>query len=203
MDLYRVPADGSAMPTSVATAPHDQYEGLWAPDARHLAVRQSVPGTGRDIWVVPADSGSPSQEFLRTRFNERCIALSPDGAWLAYASDESGADEVYVRAFPGPGGKWQISNGGGTEPAWSADGRELFYRDATNFVAVSVRTNPTFSAGAPTQLFLDRYGRNPDHPDYAVHPSGQWFAMRRSDASGRDLVLVVNWFEELERMVKE
>jgi len=203
LDLYRVPADGSGTPSPVVVAPFDQYEGIWTPDGRHLAVRQSVSGTGRDIWVMSPDSASPPQEFLRTRFNERCIALSPDGAWLAYTSDESGTDEVYVRAFPGPGGKWQVSNGGGTEPAWSPDGRELFYRDPTHLVSVAVQTGGTFVAGAPTALFIDHYGRNPDHPDYAMHPSGRWFAMRRADASGRELVLVVNWFEELEARVKD
>jgi len=197
LDLYEVPANGSGTPTQVVTAPYDQYEGQWTPDARLLAVRQSVPETGRDIWVMAPDSATAPREFLRTRFNERCIALSPDGHWLAYVSDESGTDEVYVRGFPGPAGKWQISTGGGSEPAWSPDGRELFYRNATHLVAVAVHTGTTFSAGASKQLFLDHYGRNPDHSDYAVHPSGQWFAMRRSDASGRELVLVVNWFQEL------
>jgi Tol biopolymer transport system component/tRNA A-37 threonylcarbamoyl transferase component Bud32 len=203
LDLYEVPADGSGTPTPVIVAPYDQYEGLWTPDARLLAVRQSVPETGRDIWVMAPDSATAPREFLRTRFNERCLALSPDGHWLAYVSDESGTDEVYVRAFPGPAGKWQISNGGGSEPAWSPDGRELFYRDPTHLVAVTVHTGATFSAGASKELFLDHYGRNPDHPDYAVHPSGQWFAMRRSDASGRELVLVVNWFQELKARERE
>jgi len=200
-DLYQAAADGSEAPSLVYSAPHDQYEGNWTPDGRHLAVRQSVPESGRDIWMVDADSAVAPREFLRTRFNERAIALSPDGRWLAYVSDEAGLDEVYVRAWPGPGGKWQISNGRGTEPAWAASGRELFYRDGRKLVAVEVQTNPVFNVGNRTELFIDAFGNNPDHTDYAVHPSGAWFAMRQANASGRDLVLVLNWFEELKAKV--
>jgi serine/threonine-protein kinase len=200
-DLFQVAADGSGPPRPVYSAPYDQFEGNWTPDGRRLAVRQSVPESGRDLWIVDPDSASTPREFLRTRFNERAIALSPDGHWLAYASDESGIDEVYVRAWPGPGGKWQISNGGGTEPAWSWSGRELFYRDGRKLVAVSVQTGAAFNVGTRTELFTDAYGNNPDHTDYAVHPSGTWFAMRQANASGRDLVLVLNWFEELRAKV--
>jgi eukaryotic-like serine/threonine-protein kinase len=81
------------------------------------------------------------------------MRFSPDGHWIAYDSRESGRDEIYVRPYPGPGGKWQVSTDGGTEVVWNRNGRELFYRSGTKMMAVEVNTVPTFSAGKPTQLF--------------------------------------------------
>ena len=95
-------------------------------------------------------------------------------------------------------GKWQVSRSGGTEPTWSDDGRELFYRDPQNLIAVSVETSPTFIVRGSHALFRDgEYSHFPDRTGYDVHPSGQWFAMTRTMATKADLVLVFNWTSEV------
>ncbi len=106
------------------------------PDGRRLAYHEFDPETGCDLWTLPLDVSDPDHPkpgkpelFLRTPSNERYPAVSPDGRWIAYQSDESGRYEVYVRPFPGPGGKWQISNSGGMLPIWSRNGRELFFQN--------------------------------------------------------------------------
>jgi len=198
LDLYEAAADGSGGLRLVYKAPFDQYEGEWLPNRRGVAMRQTVPTTGRDLWMVPLPNGEP-QEVLRTTFNERSIALAPDGHHLAYVSDESGIDEVYIRDFPGPGGKWQVSQGGGTEPAWRGDGKELYYRGVDDIMSVPIETGLTFRPGIPRRLFRDVYARNPDHPNYGVSPSGESFYFARSTAGDAELVLVLNWFQEIKQ----
>ena len=102
------------------------------------------PDSGYDLWTLALDVSDPDhpkpgkpEPFLRTPSNERYPAVSPDGRWIAYESDESGRDEVYVRPFPGPGGKWQISNAGGSLPVWSRNGRELFFENLDNRIMVT------------------------------------------------------------------
>jgi hypothetical protein len=141
-------------------------------------------------------------------FYERLPALSPDGRWLAYQSIESGRMEVYVRPFPNVrSGRWQISNGGGFAPLWSADGREIFYRDAVSIVAVRVRTEPAFSVMTSSTLFkLAGYvlaGQRGIR--YDVGPDGR-FLLLKNDAPGdigtrRNIVVVQNWFSELQQRV--
>jgi serine/threonine-protein kinase len=116
----------------------------FAPDGKRLAYQELNPRTtGNDIWTVPIEvegdglrAGKP-ESFLQTSADERHPAISPDGRWLAYTSNESGKYEVYVRAFPDKGGKWQISNAGGVYPAWSGNGHELFFRADDNRIMVA------------------------------------------------------------------
>ena len=149
--------------------------------------------------------------FLNSRFSETYPEISPDGHWIAYASDESGRDEVYVQPFPGPGGKWQISNEGGAEPLWSRDGRELFYRQSwqqreSQVSVVDVQTGPVFSAGKPRLLFAAQgyVGMSPIRT-WDISPDGKRFLVvkmeERKSWPLTELVLVQNWFEELKRLV--
>ena len=94
-----------------------------------------------------------TQPFLRTPFFEGAPQFSPDGRWVAYLSDESGREEIYVQPYPGPGGKSQISTDGGTEPVWNPNGRELFYRSGNKMMAVDIATQPVFAAGRPIALY--------------------------------------------------
>jgi serine/threonine-protein kinase len=131
--------------------------------------------------------------LLRTPKDERSAQFSPDGHFLAYVSDQSGDAEVYVRSFPDSSGTWLVSQGGGTEPAWSPDGRELFYRSGDWLVAVPIVTQPRFSAGRRDSLFTGPYVPNPTHTNYDVHPAGDRFVMVRSSESERRVVVALNW----------
>ncbi len=142
--------------------------------------------------------------FLQTRFNERAPMFSSDGHWLAYISDESGQDEIYVQPFPGPGGKWQISTEGGNQPVWARDGRELFYRNGDKMMALAVTTQPTFSAATPRLLFEGRYEPSfRGEANYDVSPDGQRFLMVKSmeQPTPTPLVVVLDWFTDLTRRV--
>jgi Tol biopolymer transport system component len=154
--------------------------------------------------VLPLEGKRTPRPFLKTPFNERAARLSPDGRWLAYVSNESGRDEIYVQPFPGPGGKWQISASGGNEPVWSRDGRELFYRSGEKMMAVSVVFGETFSAENPRLLFEGHFvpSRRGDAA-YDVSPDGQRFLMvkRVQESIPTQLNIILNWFEELKRRV--
>jgi serine/threonine-protein kinase len=194
--LYEVQADGAGAPSVVlgGAAPYgDFFEGAWLPDARHLVVRTTSMTGQRDIWVAAAGRDS-LRALSRTEFDERAVAVSPNGRWVAYLSDESGQGEVYVRPADGGAGKWQISRDGGSEPVWSHDGRELFYRGAQSMIAVSVATSPSFVAREGRPLFRDvSYSRSPDHSTYDVHPSGGWFVMTRNGSVQPHVILVQNF----------
>ena len=127
--------------------------------------------------------------------------FSPDGKWLAYMSNESGREEVYVRVVRGSEGKWQISTDGGDEPVWARNGRELFYRNGDKMMAVAVATQPRFQAGKPETLFEAEYARTVNGPSYDVAPDGRFVMMKAAEqesAPGR-LHVVLGWFEELKR----
>jgi hypothetical protein len=115
----------------------------------------------------------------------RVTAKLGDGRWLAYTSDESGQTEVYVQAFPGPGGKWQVSTGGGHSPVWARNGKELFFRSGAKTMAVPVATEPMFSPGATRQLFEANYYEMPRREaNYDVSPDGQHFLVVKGSSGG-------------------
>ena len=137
----------------------------WSPDGKHLAYTEIHPSTGWDIWILSAGEDTP-RAFLQTSYNEQQPAFSPDGHWLAYASDESGQLEVYVQPFPSGDRKWQISTDRGTEPRWSHDGRELFFRDygGEEMLVARVSTEPDFRPQRARILFegkFSTYARSP------------------------------------------
>jgi Tol biopolymer transport system component len=195
-------ADGSGGLERLTTSQNSQGPSSWSPDGQLLAFVDYKPTTS-DIWVLRL-SDRKVQPFLQTRFNEAAPRFSPDDRWLAYMSDESGGNEVYVQPYPGPGGKYQISTEGGTEPVWNPNGRELFYRNGNKMMAVDVITQGTFSAGKPRMLFEGQYqpiassSRN-----YDVSPDGQRLLMLKpvEQAAATQIVVVQNFFEELKRRV--
>ena len=183
------------LPTLSGAGP--QFPMSWSPDGSALAFHERKPSGERDIWVV--SPGSDPAPFLLTPFDERLPRFSPDGKWLAYVSDESGRNDVYVQPFPGPGPKWLVSTDGGIDPVWSRDGRELFYRQGDQMMAVSVAPKGEFSAGRPRRLFQIRFDAGDNGPNYDVAPDGKWFVMPRSDqgVAPGELHLVLNWFSEV------
>ena len=178
----------------------------WSADGQLLAFQDISPTMQRDIWVLRL-SDRKAEPFLRTPFIEGAPAFSPDGRWLAYVSNESGRPEIYVQPYPGPGGKWQISTDGGTEPVWSRNGREVFYRSGNKMMAVATTTQPGFSPGNPKcssreSTLMKRFPAM--GPAFDVSPDGQRFLMVKETEQAPSLTqinVVLNWFEELKRRV--
>ncbi len=198
-------ADGSGGQERLATSEFPNIPMSWSPDGKLLAFIENNPATGQDIWVLRM-SDRKAQPFLRTPFNESVPRFSPDGRWLAYISNESGRFEIYVQPYPGPGGKWQISTEGGTEPVWNPNGRELFYRSGEKMMAVDITTQPGFAAGKPRMLFEGPYEPTLfTNPNYDVSPDGQRFLMLKPTEQARvaptQINVVLNWFEELKQKV--
>jgi Tol biopolymer transport system component len=202
LNLFDQAADGSGAPARLTESATPHQAMSWSPDGSRL-VYTEAGGADRDIWVLDIKSREASK-FLGTAFIEGGAQLSPDGRWMAYISNESGRGEVYVQPYPGPGGKWQVSVDGGSEPMWNRDGRELFYRNAARMMAVAVSTVPGFSAGRPQLLFERRYlaiQLPQTAPSYDVSADGQRFLMIKEAApgAGAPISVIVNWPSLLSR----
>ena len=126
-DLYQKLASGAGSDELLFASPVSKAAEDWSPTGRFVLFRALETKTGRDLWALPLQGDREPIPVVKTEFEERDGQFSPDGRWIAYTSNASGRVEVYVQPFPGPGGKWQISTAGGTEPRWRRDGRELFY----------------------------------------------------------------------------
>ena len=200
--LFITSADGSSEAKELFDTPgQEDNPHDWSRDGRFLILHISDPDSGRDLWYLERkDDGSWSDpvEFLKTPFEERVAFFSPEGRFVAYVSNESGRDEVYVRPFPPGGGKWQVSESGGTQPRWSRDGKEIFYVEGDTLIAVSVNTKPTFSVGAMERLFSDSHLANAfPQQTYDVAADGQRFVMVDNLGDPQYTIHVVqNWFEE-------
>ena len=157
--------------------------------------------TATDIWMLEHEGDRAPSPFLATPFYEQTPMFSPDGRFLAYSSTESGRTEVYVQPYPGPGGVFPISTEGGQEPVWSADGRELFYRNGNRMMAVAVSTEPDFTAGKPRILFEGPY-ETVTGGNYDVSPDGRRFVMIQSEeeSTPKQIHVVLNFSEELKRL---
>ncbi|MDP3767454.1 MAG: hypothetical protein Q8S13_05525, partial [Dehalococcoidia bacterium] len=205
-DVYAQRADGSGPAQLVLDDQQTINEVAWSRDGRWLVFRRgSMPGT--DIMALRPGVDSAPTAIVATAFSERAPALSPDGRWLAYVSDESGRSEIYVRPFPDAArAKWQVSLAGGTEPLWARSGRELFYRNVSGeLVAAEILAGPTFTVGRQRALFpASGYVADASHRLYDIAPDDRRFLMIRERSGGEraDLILVQNWFEELRAKVR-
>ncbi len=196
--LRWMPADGSGEAEPLLAREYPRYASAWSPDGRFLTYHEQHPTTGFDIWVMPLDGDRTPEPFLVTPATEADLRFSPDGRWVAYLSTESGRAEVYVRPFPGPGGAVPISTEGGSLPVWSADGRELFYRNGETMMVVAVETGSTFTAGTPEVLFDGAY--NNINNNYDVSGDGRFLMVRPDPNAAADRLHVVqNWVEELKQ----
>ena len=195
-------ADGSAQAFQQVRGKVDLSASTWSRDGQWLIYRTSVNvAGGGDILAIRPGVDTVANLLLATTYAEVDPALSPDGKWLAYTSNETGRQEVYVVPFPNvSSAKWPISTSGATQPLWSHSGRELFFRSGGNLMSVPVQTNPTFSAGAATTLFPVRaYTSNVNRRQYDIAPGDNRFIFIRAvgGQAANELVLVDNWFEEL------
>jgi hypothetical protein len=204
VNLFLQSYEGTSPAQRLTTGEFNQELGSLTPDGRTLAFIEERPRTQLDIMVLDMETGIV-RPFLDSPFVENYPEISPDGRWIAYASDETGRPEVYVRPFPGPGAKHQVSNQGGGQPLWNKDMGRLFYRWNDQVWAADVRIADGFSTGKPRLLF-DRPGYAPGSPSrsWDLSPDGRGFLMvkleRREPAPVTEMVIVENWFQELERM---
>ncbi|MGH9538509.1 MAG: hypothetical protein ACRD3H_11325, partial [Terriglobales bacterium] len=198
--LYLKNADGSGADEEIAAGGTAQMNALnWSRNGKYILVRMA-----NQLWYLtwPERVVNP---LIQAKWVVRSAELSPDGRWVAYASNESGSMEVYVSPFPNVASKWQISSGGGQEPRWRKDGRELFYLSREGkLVAVSVSAGASFEASSPVTLFQTR--RRPpissqDLFSYAVSDDGQRFliATNVDEANTAPLSVVLNWASEMEK----
>jgi hypothetical protein len=207
-------ADGAGETQRLLDSKNIVFPYPFFPDGRRLAYHEADPDSAYDLWTLPLDLSDPDhpkagkpEPFLRTPANERTPMVSPDGSWIAYQSDESGRYEVYVRPFPGPGGKWQISNAGGQLPLWSHNGRELFFQSPDNRIMVTdyEGKSESFVPGKP-RLWSDQqlhdvssmmnYDLAPDGKRFAIIPELKAPAEEKGNVH---LTFLENFFDELRR----
>ena len=206
-DLALIDPEGSR-PIEFITD-HEFWEQAlaWTPDGRTLIIqRNDLPDTAWDVMEFDPGEGGEPRALLASSSYEMLADLSPDGRWLAYVSDESGRFEVYACSYPDLAKKRQISVDGGTEPVWSADGRELFFREENGRTmwAVPVTTTSEFVAGRPVLLFEGDFAPSPWFGrNFDVSRDGQSFIMVEQilpDGIDPELTVAVNWFTELEKL---
>jgi serine/threonine-protein kinase len=174
-----------------------------APDGDTLLINRQTPNTQQDIFSISIRSGQVVKPLMTTPAFEGGAQFSPDGRWLAYVSDESGQMQVYVRSYPGLDRRWPVSTEGGTSPMWKGNGRELFYRNGNKMMAVEVTPGLELSLSAPRLLFEQpyAYGQTITLPNYDVRADGQRFLMVKEEPGSGRLEVVLNWFDELRRLV--
>ncbi len=209
-NLFWRRADGGGEPERLTTSPNLQMPSSWSPDGKVLAFVEMDPTSGEHIWLLPVgEVKTPPRPWLNTRFNESQPDWSPDGRWIAYTSNESGRSEVYVQAYPGPGARYTVSRDGGSSPAWSHDGHELFYigpgpDEKVTMMAATIITTPSFSIGTPRKLFQGTFTVSSGSRSYDVTADGRRFIMvqpsQQAPLPVSQIVVVQNWSEELKRI---
>ena len=194
-DLHWIRWREGGEPQLASARPLPQFQPSWSDDD-HVIMNEIHPENRSDLAVINLVDGS-SAPFLASPASEVAPEFSPDGRWVAYASDVSGAYEVYVRPFPGPGPRHSVSIGGGGEARWSKDGREIFFRSGTRILAVDVSTTPEFSAGPPRELF-DASGYDFSQAlNWDVGPDGRFVMVKSDPTMLRQFQIVQNFFEGL------
>ena len=186
------------------TSVESKIVSQWSRDGQYLVYENADVKTGADLWVFPIGEASSADRkprlFLKTEFNEYQGQISPDGHWMAYTSNSTGSNEIFVQPFPTGEGKWRISTAGGIAARWRGDSKELYYVAADNkMMAVSVKASlsakPSFEPGTPQALFdSHRLTDNRIH-QYDVTNDGKRFLINTDSEGGsaQQLVVVVNW----------
>jgi serine/threonine-protein kinase len=206
VSLFRRMADGTGTDERLNTSPGVvDLPTSWSPDGRFVAFTESGP-SGTHVRILPMEGERKPYYLFQTRDNQGQASFSPDGHWLAYSSDETGRNEVYVQPFvdntPASGKRFPISAGSGEWPLWSHDGRELFYREGDRMMVADVSLHPTFSASAPRFLFDKHFLIGPVNTStYDVSGDGKRFVMIETDELAQPLQLnvILNWTADLRR----
>ncbi len=196
-----MPADGSSTPEKIVTIPGHYHPHDWSADGKELiAVRfnREAPTLADRTWnIVRVPLAAPAQESAilasQTDAGHWGAALSPNKRFMAYVTNSTGRDEVWVRPFPGPGTAERVSPQGGTEPLWSANGRELIYLENDRFMTVKTTTEGAFSFTPPTMLFETPVARLSQPPSYGLAPDGRLLVIKRPPVSSLPLSIIINW----------
>jgi serine/threonine-protein kinase len=205
-DVMSAPADGSAEAEAISAKGIPRgFVSSVSQDGNFVLVNSTNPN-GEDVFLASITE-KKVEPLLYSRYRERAAVFSPNGTHVAYVSDESGREEVYVQPFPAMNSREQISTDGGSDPVWSRDGKELFFRSGYKLMVVAVTLEPHFSAGRPQFLFeTDFTARgNSGLAGYDVSIDGQRFVMvqQRAGHGGARVNIVLNWFEELGALARK
>ncbi len=214
-NIYQKPASGVKNEELLLKSGEDKYPTSWSSDGRFLLYTARDPKTRGDIWILPIESSGKATPLLRTEFNECYGRFSPDMRYVAYQSDESGGNEIYVRGFSQAsggasletGGKWMISRGGGTEPRWRGDGKVLYYRSADGkIMAVEVKSGTVFQTGTPKLLFqpladVSTAAAWSDFNKWDITADGNRFFLPTSvqEESASAFTVILNWTSLLKK----
>jgi dipeptidyl aminopeptidase/acylaminoacyl peptidase len=200
--IYQIDADGQHGSYLRGTTGADIPSAI-TPDGQRLAYIHQGDATGADVYLTTLDADRKTTELVATAGYDGGAQFSPDGTLLAYVSNESGPYEVYVRETVASGKGLLISPDGGTQPKWSRDGRELFFRTGNRMYVVDVSRSGGWKASPPRVLFEQRfaYGSSQTLANYDVLADGQHFVMVKDDTSAGHVNIVLNWFQDLNRLV--
>jgi dipeptidyl aminopeptidase/acylaminoacyl peptidase len=202
LDIYQRPANmgGPEQILLQLGAKPIVYPSDWSADGRYLAYYRTDDTTQLDIWVLPLFGDRKPFPYVHGDFNESQGQFSPDGRWMAYVSDESGTQQVYIQSFPALTGKEQVSTAGGSEPRWRRDGKELFYVAADRkLMSVPVKSGTTLQADAPRALFETTLPFAPARQNYSVSPDGQRFLLNTPAGTTSPIIIVENWSAGLKK----
>jgi Tol biopolymer transport system component len=204
-DLFEKLADGATDERPLLTSAQDKFPLDWSSDGRFLLYVTQGSRTGSDLWALPLVGERTPVPVAVTSADERQGQFSPDGQWLAYVSNETGRDEIYVRSFPPSGAKWQVSTAGGADPRWRRDGRELFYLALNGqLMAVPIqidREAHTMNSDAPSVLFPTRLASGANinvgwfsRQQYDVAADGRFLMnVSANDPASSPITIVQNW----------
>jgi Tol biopolymer transport system component len=224
-NLYVKDAGGARAEELLLETPNDKFPQDWSKDGRFLLYEDRDPKTGRDLWALPMSGAGEAQGrqaaavnnaspigrshqemtgndrkpigIVNTPFDERNGQFSPDGRWVAYETNESRRFEIVVQPFPGPGGKWQVSTGGGIQPRWRADGKELYFvAPDGKLMAAPITPGATFAAGTPVALFaVTLVPTSVNKHEYTVSRDGRFLVNQpvEETSTSTPITLILNW----------
>ncbi len=199
-DVYRRRSDGSGEDEPLIATPVRETPLDWSLDGRYLLYNATALDSALDLWFAEfsAEGGVKSSPFLQTKFRERHGQFSPNGNYVAYASNRTGRDEVYIERFPEGGGVIKISANGGTQPRWNGDGTELYFVEGEALMAVKVVLGNAISIGQTTKLFTHSGLVGGSSPNYDVGPGGELFVVVENTAEQErsSIPIVQNWYAE-------